>query len=104
MKGRDAGSKPIKCFFIGVTGCDQNRSHIQVIEMNPTCRRTGELTSHQPEPNNSETDFCTHRFSSRSRFPGQFWCWLRHERCSAKLAPWPQVSRVESRCDHKQFL
>jgi hypothetical protein len=33
--------------------------------MNPAGRRTGEFSSHQPEADNSETDFRAHRLSSR---------------------------------------
>src|ERR1700739_1376665 len=41
LEGRDAGSKPIKSFFIGVTSCHQHRPDVQTTKMNPAGRRTG---------------------------------------------------------------
>jgi hypothetical protein len=40
------GSKPLKCRFIRVTDRHENRTHVQVAQVDPTRRGAGELAPH----------------------------------------------------------
>src|SRR5580704_16586944 len=62
----DILSEPVESAFIRVARCRQNGSSIGLGEMAPTCGSAGKFPAHQPQSNESKSNFSSHKVSQRS--------------------------------------